>query len=311
MGTQEIDISWQVLRQIVHDWAGSSADLSEVTPLAGGSIDTALALTCNDGLRAVLKVTPHRIDRAHADQACQLNLLRQLDIPAPEVYRCEIGTLDRPFSFVLMEYVDGVDLETAKKTCDAAAYDALQEHLAELCLRMHAHTATQYGRVSSQPAKAFDEWAECFREIYDPICPDVEKSGALSPKQRKLVHKLHERLPRYLAHDDGPRLVHWDLWSSNLLAKQGPEGKWRVVAMLDPNCKYAHAEAEIAYLELFHTVNGAFLRAYQSAQRLPNDYHRVRKPIYHLYSMLDHLHLFGHEYLKPTLAALERVAPLV
>jgi fructosamine-3-kinase len=53
------------------------------------------------------------------------------------------------------------------------------------------------------------------------------------------------------------------------------------------------------------------LRAYQQAERLSNDYHRVRKPVYQLYEMLNHLRVFGVEYLKPTLAAIERVAPLV
>jgi fructosamine-3-kinase len=37
----------------------------------------------------------------------------------------------------------------------------------------------------------------------------------------------------------------------------------------------------------------------------------VRKPVYELYEQLNHLQLFGHEYLKPTLAAVERVSHLV
>ena len=36
MAAMPVDISWQVLRQIVHDWAGASADLAEVKPLDGG-----------------------------------------------------------------------------------------------------------------------------------------------------------------------------------------------------------------------------------------------------------------------------------
>ena len=41
------------------------------------------------------------------------------------------------------------------------------------------------------------------------------------------------------------------------------------------NCKYAHTEAEIAYMELFHTITPAFLRAYQQGRRLHPDYHRA------------------------------------
>ena len=40
----EIDISWQALRRIVQEWAGTSAELSEFVPLHGGQINTTLEL---------------------------------------------------------------------------------------------------------------------------------------------------------------------------------------------------------------------------------------------------------------------------
>ena len=40
-----LDISWQVLRQIVHEWAGASADLAEVKSLEGGSVSNTIAVT--------------------------------------------------------------------------------------------------------------------------------------------------------------------------------------------------------------------------------------------------------------------------
>jgi len=58
-------------------------------------------------------------------------------------------------------------------------------------------------------------------------------------------------------------------------------------------------------------VTPTFLRSYQQSQRLPAEYHQVRRPVYHLYEMLNHLCNFGQEYLRPTLGAIERVAPLV
>src|SRR5690242_21466838 len=70
------DISWDLLRQIVQAWAGTSAELKEVATLEGGMVNTTVALTLADGCKAVLKLTPHRVDRAHADEAIQLELLR-------------------------------------------------------------------------------------------------------------------------------------------------------------------------------------------------------------------------------------------
>ena len=305
------DISWQVLRQIVQEWAGSSAELAEVRHLEGGSVSTTLDLETRDGQRAVLKITPHRVDRSYADEACQLNLLREFGLPVPRVYRWEIGTLDRPFSYLLEEFVDGQDLAAVKGCCTPEEFDALQADLADAVLRLHSNTAVQYMRVSMGEPKRFEAWAACYQETYDPIWHDVEKSGLLPPKSRKTVAKVHERLGTLLAHDDRPRLTHGDLWSTNLLLRKDEAGRWRLAALLDPNCRYGHCESELAYLELFHTVTPGFLKAYQQSRRLPPEYHRVRKPVYQLYEMLNHLCIFGVEYLKPTLAAVERVAPLV
>ena len=305
------DISWQVLRQIVHDWAGSSAELAEVRPLEGGSVSTTLDLETRDGQRAVLKITPHRVDRTYADEACQLNLLREFGLPVPQVYKWEIGTLDRPFSYLLEEFVDGQDLAAVKGCCTPDEFDVLQAELAEVVLRLHSNTSGQYMRVSMSDPKRFDAWESCYRESFDPIWHEVEKSNLLPPKNKKTVARVHERLGALLAHDDQPRLTHGDLWSTNLLLRRDGEGKWRLAALLDPNCRYGHFEAELAYLELFHTVTPGFLKGYQHGRRLHPDYHRVRKPVYQLYEMLNHLCIFGHEYLKPTVAAIERVAPLV
>jgi fructosamine-3-kinase len=311
MSGQE-DISWQVLRQIVRDWAGASAELAEVTPLHGGCVSTTLALTTKDNQKAVLKVTPHRVDRSFADEQVQLELMRELGLPVPRIYACQIGTLDKPVSYLLMEFVEGVELNTARAQCTPDEFDALQIEIADLVLKLHGRTGTHYRRVTSAESPAFEHWPRFYQSVYDGIWHEVEKSNVLPVKCRKQIARLHERLDRLLAHDDRPRLVHWDIWSTNLLVKPDPAtGRWRVAGLLDPNCKFAHAEAEIAYMELFHTVTPAFLKAYQQVYRLGNDYHQVRKPIYQLYELINHVCVFGQEYLKPLLSAAERTSRLI
>jgi fructosamine-3-kinase len=313
MGLAASDISWPTLRQIVRDWAGADAELDEVKLLDGGSIATTVVLHLKSGDRAVLKLTQHRVDRAYADEAHQLKLLRDIGIPTPEVYRCEIGTLDSPFSYLLMEFKEGIDLAKAKAECTPEEFVAVQAELAEVVRQIHSQTDEHFHRVCCDASsRRFDAWAHLFREAYDPIWAEAEKVGHLPPKTRKQVARLHERLPQLLAHADRPRLLHGDLWSANILVnKSDADRKWHVSAILDPACRYGDVECELAYLELFHTVNGNFLRTYLGDKHLATDYHRVRKPIYHLYELLNHLQLFGPEYLKPTLAAVERVSHLV
>jgi fructosamine-3-kinase len=311
MPVQDSDISWQMLRRIVSDWVGASAELVEVKHLDGGCINTTLALTTKAGDRAVLKISPHRLNRQYLTEAFQLNVLRTIGLPAPQVYASKVGDLDDPISYLLMEFVDGIDLAQARKQCSEEQYDHLQMNLADLLLTLHGNTHNTYTRLTEGKREEFHSWPAFYRYVYDSHWHECEKSPQIPIKVRKLIGKIHERLEQLLAHEDCPRLVHWDAWSSNVLCKCDEHGKWWICGLLDPNCKYAHTEAEIAYMDLFHTITPAFLRAYQQGRRLHADYHRVRKHIYQMYEMINHYTAFGNEYLKPLLAAVEKVSAIV
>ena len=310
MSMGEIDISWQALRRIVQDFSGTSAELTEFRPLHGGQISTTLELHLSDNTKAVVKVSPHRVDRSYEREAYQLTLLRSLGLPVPQVYQWKIGSLDDPVSYLLIEFIEGVDLGQAKHRCTSAEFDALQQELAEIILAMHAHMNEKYMRVM-EGGQSYDSWSRFYREVYDPIWHEAQSDPHLSKHCRKQIGKVHEKLDRFLVHGDKPRLVHWDIWNTNVMCRQNGDGRWHIAALLDPNCKYAHAEAEIAYMELFHTITPAFLRAYQQHHRLSDDYHRFRKPIYQLYPLINHVRLFGHEYMKPLLAAVEKTESIV
>lgn len=311
MALQEMDISWQVLRRIVQEWAGTATELSEVKSLVGGCINTTLALFAKDGSRAVLKISPHRVNRDYMRESMQLQLLRDVGLPVPKVYAWKIASLDDPHSYLLMEYVDGIDLGTAKKQCTPEQCDDLQRHLAELVLHMHDRTAEQYFRVAEENGPRFDSWPKFYRYVYDPILDEVTKTAPLPVKIKKQLGKIHDRLDRLIAHDDRPRLAHWDIWATNVLAGPDESGKWRITALLDPMCRYAHAEAELAYMEMFHTITPAFMKEYQKTRRLGPGYHQLRKWIYEVYPLLNHVRLFGHNYVKPLIAAIEKAATLI
>jgi fructosamine-3-kinase len=307
----EIDISWQALRRIVQDWAGTATELVEFLPLHGGQINTTLELHLSDGKKLVAKISQHRVDRSYQREAYQLTLLKSLGLPVPAVYAWKIGSLDDPISYLLIEHINGVDLGEAKKHATPEEFDALQHELAELIAAMHSTTSDKYMRVM-EGGEAFDSWPRFYRSVYDAIWHEAEKDPHLSKHCRKRIAKVHERLDRFIVHSDKPRLVHWDIWNTNVMVRREDAcGKWRVAALLDPNCKYAHAEAEIAYMELFHTVTPAFMKQYQQHHKLSSDYHRFRKPIYQLYPLINHFNLFGPEYLKPLVQATERTESLV
>jgi fructosamine-3-kinase len=310
--SQEMDISWQVLRRIAREWGGATAELAAVKSLDGGCISSTVELELSDRRKAVCKISSHRVDRSYVNEAHQLQLMAELGLPVPRVYAAKVGSLDDPFSYILMEYIDGIGLHDARKACTPDEYDRLQSHLAELMLAMHEHKSPHYRRTEVEPAAPqFEAWPAFFRHVFDPICEEVLRDPTIPVMCRKKIGKLHEHLDRLLIHDDEPRLVHWDVWASNILVKRDSAGHWRVAALLDPSCKFAHVEAELAYMALFHTSTPAFMKAYQHKRRLPDDYHRVRKTIYQVYFLLNHVHLFGGEYLKPLMNEVDRLAAVV
>ncbi|MEA2708426.1 MAG: hypothetical protein QOF78_1027 [Phycisphaerales bacterium] len=310
MSMGDVDISWQSLRRIVQDFAGTATELTEFVPLHGGQINTTLELHLSDARRVVIKVSPHRVDKSYEREAYQLAMLKSCGVPVPEVLCWKIGSLDDPFSYILLEFIEGVDLGEARRQCTAEEFDSLQAELAEIVAAMHDHTNGTYMRVMADGA-TFATWPAFYRSVYDAIWHEAEKDKHLPKGAKKHIAKIHERLERFLAHGDQPRLVHWDIWNTNVMVARNGDGKWHIKALLDPNCKFAHAEAEIAYLELFHTCTPAFLKSYQNRHKLSGDYHKFRKPIYQLYPMINHLNLFGESYLKPLTLAVEKTAHLV
>jgi fructosamine-3-kinase len=304
------DISWDSLRRIVQDHAGASAELIEIEPLVGGCINTTLLLKLKDAGKLVCKVSPYRVDRSFEREATQLTLLKSLGVPVPEVYRWKIGTLDDPISYLLIEFVEGIDFAHAKSACSDEQYDDLQRHLADIVLALHDHTSERYMRIM-EGGETFLSWPAFYHFVYDPIFRDADKHPLLPRHCRKPLHKIHEKIDRLIVHADKPRLVHWDIWATNILVRPDDAGRWRIAALLDPNCKYAHSEAEIAYMQLFHTINPAFLAEYQQVHKLGSHYHNYRKPIYQLYPLLNHLCLFGAEYVKEVCAAIDRCSTLV
>ena len=306
------EIDWQMLRTITGHWTGCTDDLAAVVPLLGGCINTTLKLTTRAGDHAVLKITPHRVDRCYEAEAFHLDHLRSLGLPTPQVIRQYTGTLEEPFSYLLMEFVPGVDLDRARRQCDRHAFDALQAELGRMIAMLHEATAETYGHLSGASPATFSDWPPFFRDVFDPVWQAAAECGLLSKSERKIAARVHDRLERLLAHGDEPRLVHWDIWSSNVLVTPADDPHpWRIAAIIDPGCRFAHAEAELAYVELFDTGNQAFFKAYRQTHRLCDGYRAVRKHVYQLYFLLNHLQLFGKAYHRRTAEMLGKLAPMV
>ena len=76
--------------------------------------------------------------------------------------------------------------------------------------------------------------------------------------------------------------------------------------IFDPAVYYGDREADVAMTELFAGVSGDFYADYRDAYPLDAGY-AVRKPLYNLYHVLNHLNLFGGRYLGQAERMIERL----
>jgi len=66
--------------------------------------------------------------------------------------------------------------------------------------------------------------------------------------------------------------------------------------IFDPAIYYGDRETDMAMTELFGGFSPRFYQSYNEAYPLPEGY-RLRKSLYNLYHVLNHLNLFGGGYL--------------
>lgn len=113
--------------------------------------------------------------------------------------------------------------------------------------------------------------------------------------------RLLADLDALLTHQPHPALLHGDLWGGNLgyLADGQP-------VIYDPAVYYGDPEADLAMTELFGGFGPDFYAAYREAWPLDPGY-RVRKPLYNLYHVLNHLNLFGAGYLGQARDMIDRL----
>lgn len=104
---------------------------------------------------------------------------------------------------------------------------------------------------------------------------------------RERIDALVRRLGALLPPTPAPALLHGDLWSGNILVRDG-----RLAALIDPACYYGHAEVDLAMLTLFDAPPPEFWEAYGALEQGWEE----RRALYQLFPALVHLRLFGSGY---------------
>ncbi len=135
--------------------------------------------------------------------------------------------------------------------------------------------------------------------------PQLRRARSLGrlPAHERDWERLRDALPRLLApaEEEGPSLLHGDLWSGNFMATaRGP-------AIMDPAVYRGHREADLAMTELFGGFDADFYAAYEEAWPLCPGYREERRAVYQLYYLLVHANLFGGGYVRQTAQLLSHI----
>lgn len=254
--------------------------------LSGGEIGTVHRSTLADGRRIVAKTgeTPLNIEG---------RMLRHLsehsDLPVPSVYYAESDLL-------LIEYVEGGTDHDLPVTRDAA------DHLATL----HERQGPAFGfewRTITGPVRQPNPWTDSWIDFYrDHRLARLVSEGEFPAETRDRIEAICADLDELLLEPEAPSLIHGDVWTTNVLARDG-----RVEAFLDPAIYYAHPEVELAYIDWTNTFGTGFFDRYRERREIAPGFFERRRFVYRLYPLLVHVHLFGGRYRDALDRTLDRM----
>lgn len=268
---------------------GSAFRITETASVAGGCIHYTLMV--GDGQqRYFVKIgatSAHTMLEGEADGLAMISATGAFRTPAVVAVDS-----DHAHAFLILEYLE---MHPPRTDAEGAAF-------ALALAQLHRHIGPAFGwdrdnHIGTTPQRntRSDNWAGFFAT--QRLRPQLEraKSGGYSGELQQLGARVVERLPAlFLEYRPQPSLLHGDLWHGNAgITTQGAP------VLYDPACYHGDRESDLAMSELFGGFPNAFYAAYRRSWPLDAGY-ELRKPLYNLYHMLNHLNLFGAGYLRDT-----------
>ncbi len=204
-------------------------------------------------------------------------------VPVPVCFGLAAGD-----AFLVLEYLP---LVRPTSVCAAALGTQLAalHGLPQPCFGFEADNAIG---ATPQPNRRCQDWVTFFRrhrlEHQLALARNAGLGGAgLAARGGRLCDRLGEFFEGYTP---VPSLLHGDLWSGNFAALEHQQP-----VIFDPAVYWGDREADLAMTELFGGFPRAFYDAYAEAFPLHSGY-PLRRTLYNLYHVLNHLNLFGHAY---------------
>ena len=260
----------------------------EARSLAVGFGLTGLKVTLADGRRLAVKAGEAKRGGAEGLKLEAFmfgELARLSELPVPQVHYAARDLL-------VMDFVE---------TDGGGIGESVERHAGELIAKLHATARNHFGYSRDtligplhQPNPESGLWVPFFRDhrlLY--MAREAHREGSLPAPLFERIERLAERIDDYLIEPRFPSLLHGDLWTGNVLVRDG-----RIAGFVDPAIYFGHPEIELAFTTMFGTFGKAFFAAYESLMPLEPGFHELRAGLYNLYPTLVHVRLFGSGYFS-------------
>lgn len=255
--------------------------VSEITPLAGGSINRVFLLHTLEGKKVLKLNEAHKFPGMFEAEAEGLRELKKSNtVDVPDVFTTgETGKQ----AYLLLEYKE----ETSQKI---DFWSRFAQDLAAL----HQTTTDKFGFHSSNYIGSLPQYnhqhtsaAEFYlNERLEPQFKMALESGFSFQGLEAVFQKISEAIP-----EEAPALIHGDLWSGNYITNE--KG---LPCLIDPAVSYASREMDLAMMKLFGGYPEEVFTEYNQIFPLQPGF-EDRIPMWQLYYLLVHLNIFGSSYL--------------
>jgi protein-ribulosamine 3-kinase len=279
-------MNWQAISDRISLETDQTFHFAAAQPLGGGDINSAYRLQGKERSYFVKLNRRELADMFAAEFAGLQEISRLGAVRAPQpIAHGEAGSQ----AFLVLEYLEfGASNQQAQRL--------LGEQLAEL----HRQKQPYFGwhrdnTIGSTPQinTRGDDWIAFWREhrlgFQLQLAARHGYAGRLQTQGERLCSVLNGLFDGYRPQ---PSLLHGDLWAGN--SATDTQG---CPVIFDPACYYGDREADIAMTELFGGYHRDFYQAYNEIWPLDPGY-PVRKTLYNLYHILNHLNLFGGGYQR-------------
>ena len=275
---------WQQIQSDIREHTGVDVGEDAGRGVGGGCISQAFRVE-GDGRGFFVKTNREALADMFEAEAEGLNEIvasNSVQAPAPVCWGVSDG-----HCYLVMDY-----LEFGRGSGAAAV---LGEQLA--C--MHRTTREAFGwhrdnTIGSTPqinTPQDSDWIAFWRDKRLGFQLELAVRKGYGGELQRLGEQLMDRFPALFAdYTPVPSLLHGDLWGGNHGVLDSGEP-----VIFDPAVYYGDREADIAMTELFGGFGRDFYAAYADVWTLDAGY-PVRKQLYNLYHILNHLNLFGGGY---------------